>query len=61
MLRLHHRHSRRGRDGGARLSDHDAEMVVKRVDMLGERTSFRGLESNPKMDGTWVLYLGPNI
>jgi len=32
---------------------------LKRIDYLGDRVMFRGLEPSPHMDGTWVLFVGP--
>jgi len=32
---------------------------VKRADYLGDRVMFRGLEPSPRMDGTWMLFVGP--
>jgi hypothetical protein len=32
---------------------------LKRVDYLGDRVMFRGLEPSPRMDGTWMLFVGP--
>lgn len=31
----------------------------RRIDVLGTRVMFRGLEPAPGMDGTWVMFLGP--
>ena len=33
---------------------------LRRVDYMGERVLFRGLEPSPDKDGTWVMFLGPN-
>ena len=32
---------------------------LQRVDYLGDRVMFRGLEPSPRMDGTWMLFVGP--
>jgi hypothetical protein len=32
---------------------------LRRVDYMGGRVLFRGLEASPEKDGTWVLFLGP--
>jgi len=32
---------------------------LKRVDYLGDRVMFRGLEPSPRKDGTWMLFVGP--
>jgi hypothetical protein len=32
---------------------------LKRVDYLGDRVMFRGLEPSPRMDGTWMMFVGP--
>jgi hypothetical protein len=32
---------------------------LRRVDYMGERVLFRGLEPSPEQDGTWVMFLGP--
>lgn len=32
---------------------------MKRVDYLGDRVMFRGLEPSPRKDGTWMLFVGP--
>jgi hypothetical protein len=32
---------------------------LRRVDYLGERVLFRGLEASPEKDGTWIMFLGP--
>jgi len=31
---------------------------MKRVDYLGDRVMFRGLEPSPRMDGTWMMFVG---
>jgi hypothetical protein len=33
--------------------------ALKRVDYLGDRVMFRGLEPSPRQDGTWMLFVGP--
>jgi hypothetical protein len=35
------------------------EEPLRRVDCMGDRTMFRGLEPSPDKDGTWIMYLGP--
>jgi len=32
---------------------------LRRVDYMGDRVMFRGLEPSPRKDGTWMLFLGP--
>lgn len=31
---------------------------ARRIDYLGERVMFRGLEPSPAKDGTWMLFVG---
>jgi hypothetical protein len=38
---------------------HSNNAGLKRVDYMGDRVMFRGLEPSPRMDGTWMLCLGP--
>ncbi|KAA1475057.1 hypothetical protein DENSPDRAFT_782661, partial [Dentipellis sp. KUC8613] len=33
--------------------------AVRRIDYLGERVMFRGIEPSPERDGSWVLFVGP--
>lgn len=41
------------------IADFHNNAGLKRVDYMGDRVMFRGLEPNPRMDGTWMLCLGP--
>jgi hypothetical protein len=33
--------------------------ALRRIDYLGDRIMFRGLEPSPEKDGTWVMFAGP--
>jgi hypothetical protein len=32
---------------------------LRRIDYMGDRVMFRGLEPSPKKDGTWIMFVGP--
>lgn len=32
---------------------------LRRIDYLGDRFMFRGMESSPRRDGTWIIFFGP--
>jgi hypothetical protein len=37
----------------------ESETWLRRVDYMGDRVLFRGLEPSPVQDRTWILFLGP--
>lgn len=33
--------------------------ALRRIDYMGDRVMFRGLESSPNKDGSWIMFVGP--